>query len=223
MVENTIDMAVGKLQVLSRITESGLVAIVRADSSASAGHIVEACALGGAIAIEITFTVPGAADVIEELAKRYSANQIALGAGTVLDPETARIAILAGAQFIVSPSLSMDTARLCNRYQIPYLPGAGTIREIVEAMEAGADIIKIFPGETLGPAFVRAARAPLPQASLMPTGGVSIENVAEWIAAGSVALGVGGNLTAGAKTGDFKSITELARRFIAAIQEARSR
>src|SRR5260370_21317867 len=109
-------MAVGKLQVLSRITESGLVAIVRADSSASAGHIVEACALGGATAIEITFTVPGAPDVIEELAKRYSANQIALGAGTVLDPETARIAILAGAQFIVSPSLSMDTARLCNRY-----------------------------------------------------------------------------------------------------------
>jgi 2-dehydro-3-deoxyphosphogluconate aldolase/(4S)-4-hydroxy-2-oxoglutarate aldolase len=223
LVENTIDMAVGKLQVLSRITESGLVAIVRADSSASAGHIVEACALGGATAIEITFTVPGAPDVIEELAKRYSANQIALGAGTVLDPETARIAILAGAQFIVSPSLSMDTARLCNRYQIPYLPGAGTIREIVEAMEAGADIIKIFPGETLGPAFVRAAKAPLPQASLMPTGGVSIENVAEWVAAGSVALGVGGNLTAGAKTGDFKSITELARRFIAAIQEARSR
>jgi 2-dehydro-3-deoxyphosphogluconate aldolase/(4S)-4-hydroxy-2-oxoglutarate aldolase len=223
LVENTIDMAVGKLQVLSRITDSGLVAIVRTNSPASAGHIVEACAQGGATVIEITFTVPGATDVIEELAKRYPANQIALGAGTVLDPETARIAILAGAQFIVSPSLSVDTARLCNRYQIPYLPGAGTIREIVEAMEAGADIIKIFPGETLGPAFVRAAKAPLPQASLMPTGGVSIDNAAEWIAAGSVALGVGGNLTAGAKTADFKSITELARRFIAAIEEARSR
>jgi 2-dehydro-3-deoxyphosphogluconate aldolase/(4S)-4-hydroxy-2-oxoglutarate aldolase len=223
LVENTIDMAVGKLQVLSRITDSGLVAIVRTNSPASAGHIVEACAQGGATVIEITFTVPGATDVIEELAKRYPANQIALGAGTVLDPETARIAILAGAQFIVSPSLSVDTARLCNRYQIPYLPGAGTIREIVEAMESGADIIKIFPGETLGPAFVKAAKAPLPQASLMPTGGVSIDNAAEWIAAGSVALGVGGSLTAGAKTGDFKSITELARRFIAAIQEARSR
>jgi 2-dehydro-3-deoxyphosphogluconate aldolase/(4S)-4-hydroxy-2-oxoglutarate aldolase len=222
LVENTIDMAVGKLQVLSRITESGLVAIVRSDTSSRAGHIVDACAQGGATAIEITFTVPGAARVIEELARRYPANQIALGAGTVLDPETARIAILAGAQFIVSPSLSMDTARLCNRYQIPYLPGAGTIREIVEAMESGADIIKIFPGETLGPAFVKAAKAPLPQASLMPTGGVSIDNAAQWITAGSVALGVGGNLTAGAKTGDFKSITELARRFIAAIQEARS-
>jgi len=182
---------------------------------------VDACAEGGAAAIEITFTVPGATAVIEDLAKRYQAKQISLGAGTVLDPETARIAILAGAQFVVSPSLNVDTARLCNRYQIPYLPGASTIREIVEAMECGADIIKIFPGETLGPAFVKAAKAPLPQASLMPTGGVSIDNAEEWIKAGSVALGVGGNLTAGAKTGDFKSITELTRRFVSVIREAR--
>jgi 2-dehydro-3-deoxyphosphogluconate aldolase/(4S)-4-hydroxy-2-oxoglutarate aldolase len=214
-------MVARKLQVLSRITESGLVAIVRTDNSSQASRIVEACAQGGATAVEITFTVPSAAAVIEELAKRYPAEQIALGAGTVLDAETARIAVLAGAQFVVSPSLNTDTARLCNRYQIPYLPGAGTIREIVEAMESGADIIKIFPGETLGPAFVKAALAPLPQASLMPTGGVTIDNAAEWIAAGSVALGVGGSLTAGAKTGDFKSITDLTRRFIAAIREAR--
>ena len=198
-------------------------AIVRSYDSSHASRIVEACAEGGAAAIEVTFTVPRAPAVIEDLAKRYPAKQIALGAGTVLDPETARIAILAGAQFVVSPSLNTETARLCNRYQIPYLPGAGTIREIVEAMESGADIIKIFPGETLGPAFVKAARAPLPQASLMPTGGVSIDNAAEWIEAGSVALGVGGNLTAGAKTGDFKSITDLARRFIAQIAEARSK
>jgi 2-dehydro-3-deoxyphosphogluconate aldolase/(4S)-4-hydroxy-2-oxoglutarate aldolase len=197
------------------------VAIVRTENSSTAAPIVEACAQGGATAIEITFTVPGAAAIIEELAKRYPTHQIALGAGTVLDPETARIAILAGAQFVVSPSLSVATAHLCNRYQIPYLPGAGTIREIVEAMESGADIIKVFPGETLGPAFVKAARAPLPQASLMPTGGVSIENAAEWIRAGSVALGVGGNLTAGAKNGDFKSVTDLTRRFIAVIREAR--
>ncbi|HEY2842458.1 MAG TPA: hypothetical protein VGJ09_02365, partial [Bryobacteraceae bacterium] len=114
-----------------------------------------------------------------------------------------------------------DTARLCNRYQIPYLPGAGTIGEIVDAMECGSDIVKVFPGETLGPAFVKAALAPLPQASLMPAGGVSIDNAAEWIAAGSVALGVGGSLTAGAKTGDFKAVTDLTRRFITAIREAR--
>ena len=214
-------MLTAKLHVLSRITESGLVAIVRTNDSSQASCIVEACAEGGAAAIEITFTVPGAAAIIEELAKRYPAKQIALGAGTVLDSETARIAILAGAQFVVSPSLNADTARLCNRYQIPYLPGASTIREIVEAMECGADIVKIFPGETLGPAFVKAAKAPLPQASLMPTGGVNIDNAAEWIQAGSIALGVGGNLTAGAKTGDYKSITDLTRRFIVAIAEAR--
>ena len=198
-------------------------AIVRTDNSSQASRIVEACMEGGASAIEITFTVPGATAIIEELAKRYPVKELALGAGTVLDPETARIAILAGAQFVVSPSLNTGTARLCNRYHIPYLPGAGTIREIVEAMEAGADIIKVFPGETLGPVFVKAAKAPLPQASLMPTGGVSIDNASEWIAAGSVALGVGGNLTVGARTGDFKSITDLTRRFIAVIKEARER
>ena len=214
-------MGIAKLHVLSTITESGLVAIVRTDDSSQASRIVEACAEGGAAAIEITFTVPGATAIIEQLAKRYPAQQLVLGAGTVLDPETARISILAGAQFVVSPSLNADTARLCNRYRIPYLPGASTIREIVEAMECGADIVKVFPGETLGPAFVKAAKAPLPQASLMPAGGVSIDNAADWIRAGSVALGVGGNLTAGAKTGDFQSITDLTRRFVSVIQEAR--
>ena len=159
--------------------------------------------------------------MIEELTKHSSSRQIAIGAGTVLDPETARIAILAGAQFVVSPSLNPDAARLCNRYQIPYLPGAGTIGEIVEALECGVDIVKVFPGETLGPAFVKAARAPLPHVLLMPTGGVTIDNAAEWIAAGSVALGVGGSLTAGAMTGDFKAVTDLTRRFIDVIREAR--
>ena len=123
----------------------------------------------------------------------------------------------------MSSSLSKSIGRFWKWYQIPYLPGARTIREIVEAMESGADIIKIFPGETLGPAFIKAAKAPLPQASLMPTGGVSIDNAAEWIMAGSVALGVGGSLTAGAQTGDFKSITGLTSRFIAAIREARGK
>jgi 2-dehydro-3-deoxyphosphogluconate aldolase/(4S)-4-hydroxy-2-oxoglutarate aldolase len=216
-------VAVQKLNVLSKITDSGLVAIVRADHASDAVRLVEACAEGGATAIEVTFTVPGAVAVIEQLAKRSSSHQMAIGAGTVLDPETARIAILAGAQFVVSPSLNSNTARLCNRYQIPYLPGAGTIGEIVEAMECGVDIVKIFPGETLGPAFVKAARAPLPHASLMPTGGVTIDNAAEWIAAGSIALGVGGSLTASAKTGDFKAVIDLTRRFITVIREARAR
>jgi 2-dehydro-3-deoxyphosphogluconate aldolase/(4S)-4-hydroxy-2-oxoglutarate aldolase len=144
-----------------------------------------------------------------------------LGAGTVLDAETARIAILAGAQFAVSPALNADTARLCNRYQVPYMPGAATMREVIEAMECGADIVKVFPGEILGPAFIKAVKGPLPQAQLMPTGGVTLENVELWIRAGSVAVGVGGNLTAGAKSGDFASITQLARQFTEKIKEAR--
>jgi 2-dehydro-3-deoxyphosphogluconate aldolase / (4S)-4-hydroxy-2-oxoglutarate aldolase len=209
-----------KLKTLQKIVDSGLVAVVRADNSEQACRIADACAQGGVAAIEITFTVPGALGVIADLARRCSSD-ILIGAGTVLDPETARAAILAGAQFVVGPSVSHETARLCNRYQIPYMPGAGTITEIVEAMECGADIIKAFPGEILGPAFVKGVMGPLPQARLMPTGGVSVENAADWIRAGCVALGAGGNLTAGAKRGDYQSITELARQFIAKIRDAR--
>jgi 2-dehydro-3-deoxyphosphogluconate aldolase/(4S)-4-hydroxy-2-oxoglutarate aldolase len=216
-------MLIAKLKVLGRIVESGLVAVVRAESSDQAERIGEACVHGGVGAIEITFTVPGAAAVIAHLAKTYKSGEIIIGAGSVLDPETARASILVGAQFVVSPSVNLDTARLCNRYQIPYMPGAGCTRDVVEAMECGADIVKVFPGEVLGPAFVKAVRGPLPQASLMPTGGVSLENVADWIEAGCVAVGVGGNLTAGAKTGDFQSITEVAKRFIAKIQQARGK
>jgi 2-dehydro-3-deoxyphosphogluconate aldolase/(4S)-4-hydroxy-2-oxoglutarate aldolase len=213
-------MTIMKIEVLGKIVASGLIAVIRAETPDQAARIAEACALGGAAALEITFTVPGASGVIEHLAKEFS-GQILLGAGTVLDPETARIAILAGAHFVVSPALNPETARLCNRYQIPYMPGAGTIREVIEAMECGAEIVKVFPGETLGPAFVKAVKGPLPQASLMPTGGVSLENVSDWIKAGSVAVGVGGNLTAGAKTGDFASITQIARQFVAEIKKAR--
>lgn len=201
--------------------DSGLVAVVRAESSEQASCVADACAQGGVRAIEITFTVPGALDVIAALARPDSGADIIIGAGTVLDPETARAAILAGAQFIVGPSVSPDTARLCNRYQVPYMPGAGTITEIVAAMECGAEIIKVFSGEILGPAFVKGVMGPLPQARLMPTGGVSVDNVAEWIRAGCVAVGAGGSLTAGAKRGDYQSITSLARQFIAKIQEAR--
>jgi 2-dehydro-3-deoxyphosphogluconate aldolase/(4S)-4-hydroxy-2-oxoglutarate aldolase len=214
-------MSIAKIEVLSRIVSSGLVAVIRAESPDQATRIAEACAHGGVAALEITFTVPGAVGVIEHLAKEFS-SKILLGAGTVLDPETARLAILAGAQFVVSPSLNPETARLCNRYQIPYMPGAGSTHEVVEGMECGADIIKIFPGEILGPAFVKAVRGPLPHASLMPTGGVSLENVADWIKAGSVAVGVGGTLTAGARTADFASITHLARKFVEKIKEARA-
>ncbi|MGA7575314.1 MAG: bifunctional 2-keto-4-hydroxyglutarate aldolase/2-keto-3-deoxy-6-phosphogluconate aldolase, partial [Terriglobales bacterium] len=209
-------------EILEMLVKSGVVAVIRAESQDQATQIAEACALGTVAALEITFTVPGAKEVIEHLARKAS-HQILLGAGTVLDPETARIAILAGAQFIVSPALNPETARLCNRYQVPYLPGAATIRDVIEAMECGADIVKIFPGEILGPAFVKAVKAPLPQAQLMPTGGVDLKNVEGWIKAGACAVGVGGNLTAGAKTGDYASITNLALQFVARIKQARGK
>jgi 2-dehydro-3-deoxyphosphogluconate aldolase/(4S)-4-hydroxy-2-oxoglutarate aldolase len=213
-------MSIAKFEVLGKIVASGLVAVIRAESYDQAERIANACAEGGVGALEITYTVPGCTAAIEHLAKKYS-KHILLGAGTVLDPETARIAILAGAQFVVSPSLNPQTARLCNRYQIPYMPGAATISEVIAAMECGADIVKVFPGELLGPAFVKAVKGPLPQASLMPTGGVTLENVVDWIRAGAVAVGAGSNLTVGANTGDFAAITNLARQFGDQIKAAR--
>ena len=210
-----------KLDVLRRITDAGLVAVVRAETPEQALRIAEATHAGGCPAIEVTFTVPGAHRVIEALAAAYKPSDLILGAGTVLDPETARIAILSGATYVVSPSLNPDTVRLCNRYQVAVMPGAMTIREVIEAMEAGADIVKLFPGEALGPAFIRALKGPLPQAPLMPTGGVDLDNVAEWIKAGAVAVGAGSSLTGGARTGDYASVTRAAREFIEKIRTAR--
>jgi 2-dehydro-3-deoxyphosphogluconate aldolase/(4S)-4-hydroxy-2-oxoglutarate aldolase len=212
-----------KEQVITRIRETGLVAVVRAENEDSAVRITEACLKGGVPAIEITFTVPGAHKVIEALASRFDEKEIILGAGTVLDPETARIAILSGAKYVVSPSLNVETVKLCNRYRVACMPGAMTIREVVDCMEAGADIVKVFPGELFGPQIIKAIKGPLPQAEIMPTGGVTVENAAEWIKAGAVALGAGGSLTAGAKTGDYEKITETAKRFIEKIREARGR
>ncbi len=171
----------------------------------------------------MTFTVPHADRVIAELADMYTEDQIILGAGTVMDSETARIAILAGAQYIVSPYFDEKTAKLCNRYRVPYMPGCMTIKEVVTAMEAGADIIKIFPGEAFGPKIIKAINGPVPQARMMPTGGVSVDNVGEWIKAGAVAVGAGGALTAGAKTGDYAAITETAKKFVANIKAARTK
>ena len=210
-----------KEQVISRITEGGLVAVVRAESSEQALKIADACIKGGVVGIEITFTVPGADQVIRDLVKVYGNGDMIIGAGTVMDPETARIAILAGAQYIVSPYLNLETVKLCNRYRVPCMPGAMSIKEVVEAMEAGADIIKIFPGELFGPKIIKSILGPIPYAKLMPTGGVTVDNVGEWIKAGAVAVGAGSALTKGAKTGDYESITKTAQEFIRRIKAAR--
>lgn len=210
-----------KERVITKITNGGLIAVVRAESSEEAFRIVEACIKGGVVGIEITFTVPGADRLIRDLSNVYANGEIVIGAGTVMDPETARIAILAGAQYVVSPYLNLDTVKLCNRYRLACMPGAASIKEVVEAMEAGADIIKIFPGELFGPNFIKSILGPIPYAKLMPTGGVNIENVGEWIKAGAVAVGAGGSLISGAKTGDYESITKVAEQFIQKIKAAR--
>ena len=210
-----------KEKVITKICDAGIVAVVRAEDSETAMRITDACIEGGVAAIELTFTVPGAHKVIEELAKKYTSDQIILGAGTVMDSETARVAILSGAEYIVSPYFNAETVKLCNRYRVPCMPGAMTIKEVVEAMEAGADIVKIFPGEAFGPKIIKAIKGPIPYAKMMPTGGVSVDNVAEWIKAGAVAVGAGGALTAGAKTGDYASITRIGREFVQKIKEAR--
>jgi 2-dehydro-3-deoxyphosphogluconate aldolase/(4S)-4-hydroxy-2-oxoglutarate aldolase len=212
-----------KETVLAKISECGLVAVVRAETSQQAIKIAEACAEAGVAGIEITFTVPGAADVIKDCSKNFTNGEIIVGAGTVMDSETARTAILAGAQYVVSPYLNVEMVRLCNRYRVPVMPGAMTIKEVVEAMQAGADIVKVFPGELFGPGFIKAVKGPIPYAKMMPTGGVSLDNVHEWIKVGAVAVGVGSNLTGGAKKGDYASITSIAKEFIAKIKDARTK
>jgi 2-dehydro-3-deoxyphosphogluconate aldolase/(4S)-4-hydroxy-2-oxoglutarate aldolase len=212
-----------KSKVIQKICDCGVVAVVRAENTDVAIKIADACAAAGIAALEITFTVPGAVDVIKKLAETCKNGEIIVGAGTVLDAETARAAILAGASYVVSPCLNADVVKLCNRYQIACMPGAMTIKEVVECMEAGADIVKIFPGELFGPAIIKAIKGPLPYAKLMPTGGVSLENVQEWIKAGAVAVGVGGSLTAGAKKGDYASITEIGKQFVEKVKAARGK
>jgi 2-dehydro-3-deoxyphosphogluconate aldolase/(4S)-4-hydroxy-2-oxoglutarate aldolase len=206
-----------KEQVIAKIKENGLVAVVRAENTQRAIEITEACIEGGVASIELTFTVPFAHKVIEDLRKRYSNGEIILGAGTVLDPETARIAILSGSEYIVSPYFSIETVKLCNRYRVPVMPGIMTIKEAVEAMEAGADILKLFPGELFGPKFIKAIKGPLPFVQIMPTGGVDVNNAAEWIKAGAVALGAGGSLIGG----DYGKIVSTAKEFIKNIKAAR--
>jgi 2-dehydro-3-deoxyphosphogluconate aldolase / (4S)-4-hydroxy-2-oxoglutarate aldolase len=211
-----------KVNILSKISECGVVAVVRADSKEDAVNISEACVKGGIQGIEVTFTVNGADEVIKELSAVYQGNEnVVIGAGTVLDAATARIAILAGAQFVVSPAFDEETARLCNLYQVPYMPGCMTLTEMKRALEAGVDIVKLFPGSAFGPDFVKAVKAPLPQINIMPTGGVDLGNVDRWIRNGCVAVGVGGNLVAPAKTGDFDKITEYAKQYIEKVQAAR--
>ncbi|MGL6115767.1 MAG: bifunctional 2-keto-4-hydroxyglutarate aldolase/2-keto-3-deoxy-6-phosphogluconate aldolase [Cetobacterium sp.] len=206
-----------KYEIVERIIKTGVVAVVRAENLQEAKRISNACIAGGVNAIEVTYTVPGATEVIRELSKEFPGDDFIIGAGTVLDSETARMAILAGAKYIVSPGFDENTAKLCNKYAIPYMPGCMTITEMTKAMELGCDIIKLFPGSAFGPDFVKAVKAPLPQANIMPTGGVSLDNVDKWFKNGVVAVGVGGKLA----TGPSDEITAAAKEFVEKIKTVR--
>ena len=186
-----------KSKILEKIIDIGIVAVVRAENVEEGIRISKACAKGGVPAIEVTYTVPGATEVIKALQEQNKNKEMIIGAGTVLDAATARIAILAGAEFIVSPGFDKETAKLCNLYQVPYMSGCMTITEMTEALKYGTDIIKLFPGSAFGPSFVKAIKAPLPHANIMPTGGVSLENIDEWFKNGVVAVGAGGKLASG--------------------------
>lgn len=213
-----------KSEVLKRIAEVGLVPVIRAESKDEALRVVEAIGAGGVPVLEITMTVPGALSVIEAIRKQ-DPNAI-VGAGTVLDPETARACMLAGAHFIVSPAVNPATIEICRRYSIAVMPGALTPTEVLTAWSAGADVVKVFPCGALGGAsYIKSLKAPFPQIALMPTGGVSMKTAADFIKAGSIALGVGADLVdlkALGEPGGAALITERAREYVRIVQEARA-
>jgi 2-dehydro-3-deoxyphosphogluconate aldolase / (4S)-4-hydroxy-2-oxoglutarate aldolase len=213
-----------KAEIIQQIIEIGLVPVVRASSSDEAMRVIDAIREGGVSVLEITMTVPGAVKVMEEVSARYG-SEVLVGAGTVLDPETARVCILAGAQFIVSPALNLETIALCKRYSIPVMPGALTPTEVVTAWQAGADFVKVFPCSAMGGAsYIKGLKAPLPQVELVPTGGVNLNTAADFIKAGSSALGVGADLVdvKAVRAGEAHIVTERARQFLEIVQEARS-
>ena len=208
---------------LNRVLQSGIVAVVRAPSGELLADVAEALYSGGVDVMEVTFTVPGAEKVLEKVANRLG-DKVLLGAGTVLDPETARIALLSGARFIVSPAVNLEVIRLCQRYSKLVMPGAFTPTEVLAAWEAGADIVKIFPSEITGPAYLKALHGPLPQVRLMPTGGVNLETAAAFLRSGACALGIGGSLVEpkAVASGDLKRIESLARQYVAIVAETRA-
>ncbi|MBM4000298.1 MAG: bifunctional 4-hydroxy-2-oxoglutarate aldolase/2-dehydro-3-deoxy-phosphogluconate aldolase [Planctomycetes bacterium] len=206
--------------LLERMLASRIVAIIRAEKDDRLIDVARALLAGGVDVIEVTFTVPGAVRVLEKVAAELG-DQVLLGAGTVLDPETARTALLAGARFIVAPNTNPDVIRTCRRYDAVAVPGAYTPTEVVAAWECGADIVKVFPSDIGGPKYLRALRSPLPQIRMMPTGGVNLETAADFLKAGACALGVGGALVEpkAVATGDMARIEQLARQFAQIVKD----
>lgn len=199
-----------KHEILSSITNTKVVAVIRGSSAEEAVELSKAAIEGGIRAIELTYTTPQVQKAFEAL----NGTDVLLGAGSVLDAETARHAILAGAKFIVSPHFEETIAPVCNRYGIPYLPGCMTIRDMVKALEAGCDIIKLFPANNFTPSFIKSVNGPLPQVRVMPTGGVNLDNIGEWLAAGAVAAGIGSDLNKAYTAGGYDAAVELTKEYV---------
>lgn len=210
-----------RVEILEKIVDAGIVAVIRGESPKKAKNTAEAVVKGGIKGLELTFTVPHIEQVIAELSSEYENSDVAIGAGTVLDATSARLAILAGAQFIVSPSFDVGVAKLCNLYQIPYIPGCMTVTEIQTALSYGVDIVKMFPGSVAGTKMIKAVHGPIPYVSIMPTGGVSLDNMDEWFKAGAVTVGTGGNLTQAADKNDFQAVTEMAEKYVKQLAKLR--
>ncbi|KST92899.1 4-Hydroxy-2-oxoglutarate aldolase 2-dehydro-3-deoxyphosphogluconate aldolase [Lactococcus lactis subsp. lactis] len=210
-----------RTNIINKLVNSGVVSVVRAESPEKALKIVEAVVAGGIKAIELTYSVPKANDVISDLVHKYTGTDVIIGAGTVLDPPSARLALISGAQFIVSPSFDKEVAKICNLYQIPYIPGVLTPREAGEALKYGSEIIKLFPGDIAGPSMIKDLKGPFPYINVMPSGGVSASNVKDWFKAGAVAVSAGGGVTGPASQNDYISVTENAEKFMGAFHSAR--
>lgn len=208
-----------KTELITALKRQKIVAVIRGTTAKEGIKTAESCLKGGVGAVEITYTNQYADNIISELTHKYP--KALVGAGTVLDAVTARGAILAGAQFIVSPAFNRETALLCNRYNIIYIPGCMTITEVVTALEYGSEMVKLFPGSVLGPSFVAALKAPIPHVSVMVTGGVNLNNLAQWFAAGADALGIGGEFNQLAQEGKFVEIEERARKYQDAVKQRR--
>jgi len=213
----------GKQQVLTSLKDSGVVAVIRTETASDLIEVSKALRRGGVRFIEITMTVPGALAVIQEAVSQLEGDDVFIGAGTVLDAETARAAILAGAQYIVGPTFDLDMVQLCNRYGIVVMPGAYTPLEILTAWQSGGDIVKVFPAGIGGPRFFKDIKGPLPQIDLLPTGGVNLETAPQYIKAGACAVGVGGALVGSGliESRNYQAITENAQKFIEVIREAK--
>lgn len=208
-----------KRETLAQLEKNYLFAVIRGKSSQDAFEVSKAAYEGGIKNIEVTFTTPGAAKTIEKLVEEFRDTDMVIGAGTVMDDITARIAILSGAKFIVSPNFSPAISEMCNRYTIPYLPGCGSVTEIANAMATGVEIAKVFPGGILGAGFIKDVHGPIPQIDLMPSGGVSLENMDTWLANGAWAVGIGSALTKDITSNDYTSVTTNARKFANKLEE----